>query len=97
LRKIRIKSTTATTTPGFANSNGQIVVRDTGFASETFPGQRVYHMRCAHCGFEYGANGTDVAKRLCPGHQGGARGERLRAAGPGLFDELEEAAPRLIH
>ena len=88
MRKIRIKSTTATTTPGFTNENGQMVVRDTGFGSETFPGQRVYHLRCGHCGFDYGSNGTDVAKRLCPRHQGGARGEKLRESGPTLFDTV---------
>lgn len=85
MRKIRIKSTTATTTPGFVNHNGQIVVRDTGFASETFPGQRAYQMRCTKCAFEYGANGTDAFKRLCPKCQGGVVGEKLRERGPGLF------------
>jgi hypothetical protein len=79
-------ATAATTVPGFRNENGQVVVGDTGFGSESFPGQRVYHLRCAHCGFEYGSNGTDIAKRLCPSHQGGSRGEKLREAGPGLFD-----------
>ena len=88
LRKIRIKPTSATTTPGSVNENGQVVVRDTGFPSESFPGQRVYHLRCTHCGHQYGSNGTDVFKRLCPRHQGGAQGERLREdRGPGLFDQ----------
>jgi len=86
LKRIQIKTGTATTVPGFENGNGQVVVRDTGFASETFRGQRVYHLRCRHCGHEYGSNGTDVSKRLCPAHQGGAKGERLREVGPGLFD-----------
>ena len=86
LRRIKIKQTTGTTVPGYENENGQRVVRDTGFASESFPGQRVYHLRCVHCGHEYGSNGTDVFKRLCPRHQGGAKGEKLREAGPGLFD-----------
>jgi hypothetical protein len=85
LRRIKIKQTTGTTVPGFQNENGQRVIRDTGFASESFPGQRVYHLRCVHCGFEYGSNGTDVFKRLCPSHQGGAKGEKLREAGPILF------------
>jgi hypothetical protein len=87
LRRIKIKRTTGTTTPGYENENGQIVVRDTGFASESFQGQRVYHLRCSHCGHQYGANGTDVFKRLCPAHQGGAKGEKLREErGRGLFD-----------
>ena len=86
LKKIKMAITAATTTPGFKNTNGQVVVRDTGFASESFPGQRVYHLRCSHCGHDYGSNGTDIAKRLCPNHQGGTRGEKLREAGPSLFD-----------
>lgn len=85
LKRIKIKSTTATTTPGFVNQNGQMVVRDTGFGSETFSGQRVYQLRCGKCGNEYGANGTDLFKRLCPKCQGGAAGEKLRERGPGLF------------
>lgn len=88
LRKIGVKKTTSTTTPGFRNEHGQEVVRDTGFASETFKGQRVYHLRCVHCGHEYGANGTDVFKRFCPGHQGGAKGERLWKDGLGSFDSV---------
>ena len=85
-KRIKVKVAAPTTTPGFENPNGQVVVANTGFASETFSGQSVYRMRCRHCGFEYGSNGTDVLKRLCPRHQGGARGERLREPGPGLFD-----------
>lgn len=87
MRRIKIKQTTGTTTPGYKNQNDQIVVRDTGVASESFPGQRVYHLRCSVCGHQYGANGTDVFKRLCPNHQGGSRGEKLREdRGPSLFD-----------
>jgi hypothetical protein len=88
LRKIRIKRTAATTTPGFVNANGQVVVRDTGFASETFRGQRVYHLRCTGCRLEYGANGTDVSKRLCPGCQGGTKGKKLRTGGLRLFEAV---------
>ena len=86
MKKIRLQLTAPTTTPGFENENGQVVLRSTGFQSASFPGQKIYHLRCRHCGFEYGANGTDVAKRLCPSHQGGAVGEKLREMGPGLFD-----------
>ena len=88
-KKIRIKSATATTTPGYANENGQSVIRDTGFPSETFNGQRIYHMRCARCGGEYGSNGCDVHLRRCPGCQGGSKGEPLPVPGPSLFDHLE--------
>lgn len=86
MKKIIVRAGTRTTQPGFENANGQVVVRATGFGSESFPGQTVYHLRCRHCGHEYGANGTDIAKRLCPGHQGGTTGEKLRAPGPTLFD-----------
>ena len=86
MRKIKMPAAAATTRPGYRNENGQVVVRNTGFGSESFPGQRVYHLRCTHCGHEYGANGTDIAKRLCPSHQGGIKGEKLREAGPRLFD-----------
>lgn len=86
MKRIRVPVSAGTTTPGYRNENGQVVVCDTGWPSETFKGQRVYKLRCEHCGFEYGSNGTDVAKRLCPGHQNGAKGERLRESGPGLFD-----------
>lgn len=89
MRKIRVPVVASTTRPGYRNGNGQVVVEDTRFPSESFPGQRVYRMRCGQCGFEYGSNGCDIAARLCPGHQGGARGERLRERGPGLFDGLE--------
>jgi len=85
VRKIKMPRTAPTTTPGFVNQNGQMVVRDTGFGSETFPGQRVYQLRCGKCALDYGANGTDVFKRLCPGCQGGVVGEKLRERGPGLF------------
>ena len=79
-------ATAATTRPGFTNEHGQVVIRDTGFPSESFPGQHIYHLRCTHCGHDYGSNGTDVSKRRCPSHQGGVRGEKLREPGPTLFD-----------
>ena len=86
LRKIKIKQTTATTLPGFENKHGQVVIRDTGFPSETFPGQRVYELRCRHCNHHYGSNGCDVHLRRCPSHQRGTPGERLREAPARLFD-----------
>jgi len=89
VKKIKLRVTAPTTTPGYENENGQVVVGDTGFSSESRGGQRVYRLRCRQCGLVYGANGIDVEKRLCPGHQGGVKGERLRELGPGLFDLLE--------
>ena len=85
-KKILIARTMATTTPGYRNANGQMVVRATGFASGSFPGQRIYHLRCGGCSFEYGANGCDIHNRRCPKHQDGEPGESLRDAGPTLFD-----------
>jgi hypothetical protein len=62
-----------TTTPGFKNANGQIVLRRT-----TEPGndhnQKVYVLRCDECSHEYGANGSDIWQRRCPSCQGGAKG-----------------------
>ena len=87
LRKIKIKTTSPTTMPGYKNPHGQIVVCDTGFSSATFPGQRVYRLRCEHCGHTYGSNGCDIHLRRCPSHQDGARGELLREGGRGLFDQ----------
>lgn len=85
MKKIAVEKTAATTLPGFQNQNGQVVIRRTGAPSTTFRGQTIYHLRCTHCGFDYGSNGTDILKRLCPSHQGGSAGEPLRDAGPTLF------------
>jgi len=74
-----------TTDPGYTNKHGQTVIRRTGFPSETFPGQTIYHLRCGHCGHDYGANGTDIHLRRCPSHQNGAKGEPLRTPPPNLF------------
>ena len=73
------------TTPGFRNKNGQEVIANTGFPSDTFPGQTIYRMRCVHCAYEYGSNGCDIHVRKCPRHQDGAKGEPLREAPPSLF------------
>lgn len=89
MKKIQMPQQAATTAPGYENPKGQIVQRATGFPSDTFKGQRVYHLRCKHCGHEYGANGCDIHARLCPNCQDGVTGERLREAGPTLFDLLE--------
>jgi hypothetical protein len=62
-----------TTHPGYENLHGQVVVRDTGQPG-TDHGQRVYELRCTHCGHVYGANGTDIHERKCPACQGGRPG-----------------------
>ncbi len=62
-----------TTDPGYENSNGQIVVRNTGQRGTDF-GQYVYELRCKHCGTRYGANGSDIHERKCPACQGGRPG-----------------------
>ena len=36
--------------------------------------QRIYVLRCDHCGYEYGANGSDAHERKCPRCQGGRPG-----------------------
>lgn len=68
-----IAGTTETTTPGYVNRNGQIVVRATGL-SGTDHGQYVYVLRCDKCETEYGANGSDVFQRRCPKCQAGRPG-----------------------
>jgi hypothetical protein len=62
-----------TTRPGYVNRNNQTVVTATGLPG-TDHGQSIYVLRCGHCGNEYGANGSDIFQRRCPGCQGGAEG-----------------------
>lgn len=62
-----------TTCTGYVNRNGQVVVRNTR-AAGTDKNQFVYQLACSHCGHVYGANGSDIHLRLCPGCQGGATG-----------------------
>ncbi len=85
MRKIKLPTMARSTTPGYENENGQIVLSNTGFPSESRAGQRIYKLRCKTCHFEYGVPGIDIDKRLCPAHQAGAPGEPLREQGPGLF------------
>ena len=65
-----------TTEPGYRNRNGQVVVRRTDLAG-TDHSQYVYVLRCEACGYEYGANGSDIFQRRCPNCQGGAPGLSL--------------------
>ena len=74
-----------TTDPGYRNKHGQIVIKRTGFASESAPNQTIYRLLCDHCKHEYGANGSDIHKRRCPRHQDGAKGEALREEPLSLF------------
>lgn len=62
-----------TTTPGYRNRNGQVVIRATG-ALGTDHLQSVYVLRCDSCQSEYGANGSDIFQRRCPKCDGGAAG-----------------------
>jgi len=73
------------TTPGYRNKHGQVVIARTGFPSKSFAGQAVYHLRCSHCHHDYGSNGCDIHLRRCPRHQGGVAGEPLRDPPPNLF------------
>jgi len=66
-----------TTTPGFENRNGQVVVRATGLPG-TDHGQSIYVLRCLACRNEYGANGSDIHMRRCPACQKGAAGLPFR-------------------
>jgi len=63
----------STTSIGYVNRNGQVVVRNTGLPG-TDHGQSVYQLGCSLCGHVYGANGSDIHLRKCPKHQGGATG-----------------------
>ncbi len=62
-----------TTEPGFTNPHGQRVVRRTDERG-TDHLQYVYVLHCTHCEDEYGANGSDIHLRRCPGCQGGQPG-----------------------
>ena len=75
-----------TTTPGYKNKHGQMVIARTGFPSESFPGQTIYHLRCKHCRHDYGCNGLDIKGRRCPNCQQGIAGEPLRERAASLFD-----------
>jgi hypothetical protein len=58
---------------GAVNRNGQICLGTRGVAG-TDHLQLVYRLECGHCGLIYGANGSDVHERRCPGCQGGRPG-----------------------
>ena len=72
-RKSTRRRSADTTQVGYINRNGQEVVRPTG-KPDTDHGQYVYVLRCRTCGQEYGVNGSDIFRRRCPAHDGGAPG-----------------------
>ena len=54
-----------TTNVGYVNTNGQVVIRNTGKPG-TDHNQKVYQLGCSHCGYVYGSNGSDIFDRKCP-------------------------------
>ena len=66
-------SKSRTTSIGYVNRNGQVVIRNTG-RHGTDSGQTIYQLACSICGYVYGAEGTDIPLRKCPNHEGGATG-----------------------
>lgn len=64
-----------TTQIGFVNPNGQ-KCHGTLNVQGTDHLQVAYRLECLKCGFVYGANGSDIAGRLCPECSGGQPGIR---------------------
>jgi hypothetical protein len=60
-------------TIGVVNANGQRCCGHRGVAGTDF-NQLAYKVECTHCGYVYGANGSDLHERLCPQCQGGRDG-----------------------
>ena len=58
---------------GFVNRNAQVNMRATDLPGNDHL-QKIYVLRCEHCGHEYGANGSDIFQRKCPNCQDGAAG-----------------------
>lgn len=73
------RSSAFSTKAGFVNANDQEVLGPTGLAG-TDHGQAIYVLKCHRCGREYGANGSDIAGRRCPGCGGGRPGFEVTAA-----------------
>jgi len=67
--------TTKTTKIGYINKNNQQNLGTAG-VDGTDHGQKAYKMKCLNhnCGYEYGANGTDIWLRNCPRCQKGQPG-----------------------
>lgn len=64
-----------TTKIGFINENNQECHGTLGIGGND-KNAYSYRLECLNCGFIYGANGQDIAERLCPECQGGAPGIR---------------------
>jgi hypothetical protein len=62
-----------TTQIGYVNANQQKCHGTLGVFG-TDHNQYAYRLECLRCGYVYGANGSDIAARLCPQCQGGAEG-----------------------
>jgi hypothetical protein len=61
------------TTPGYINCNGQLVVGPAESEAANHDFARAIKMRCKHCGENYTANSCDCWQRKCPQCQNGAR------------------------
>jgi hypothetical protein len=61
------------TTIGYRNREGQEVIRKTDRVGSA-PAQRVFILHCTVCDHEYGSDGCDIYRRLCPKCQDGAPG-----------------------
>ncbi len=70
-----------TTKRGFVNKNLQVVVRNT-HRTGTDKYQKVYQLACGKCGYNYGANGTDIFERKCP---------KCGKGEPGLSPDLDNS------
>ena len=77
--KPRRRGAGITTKAGYANRNGQEVIRPTGNPG-TDHGQYVYVLRCRACGHEYGANGSRHMLATVPG-------TRPRSTGPSILND----------
>ena len=64
-----------TTQIGFINSNDQRCHGTLGIKG-TDHLQYAYRLECLKCGYIYGANGSEIARRLCPECDDGAPGIR---------------------
>ena len=62
-----------TTQIGFVNPNNQ-ECHGTLRINGTDHLQYAYRLECLECGYVYGANGSDIAKRKCPKCQSGVDG-----------------------
>ena len=69
-----------TTRIGYVNANRQKCHGTFGVYG-TDHNQYAYRLECLQCGYVYGANGSDIAARLCPQCQGGVDGIQVLATG----------------